>query len=58
MTRKRVNKDVVERRYLQLKLARDKRKISLSVVRAYITALQEWLRGSPKRTKKAGGLGR
>lgn len=52
------NKDVIERRYLQLKLSRDKRKISLATTREYISSLQAWVRNQLKRTKKKGGLGK
>jgi len=48
----------IERRYLQLKLQRDKRKYSIAVVRDYIGSLQAWLRQQPARTKRKGGIGR
>lgn len=58
------NKDVIERRYLQLKLNRDGRKYAgrpsteAGAICAYIDSLREWLAGSVKRTKKPGGIGR
>lgn len=48
----------IERRYLQLKLQRDKRRYSLCAVREYIGTLQLWLRQQPARTHKPGGIGR
>lgn len=51
-------KDVISRRYVQLKLNRDRRRILHVAVREYIDALKAWLKGSPKRTKRKSGLGR
>ena len=54
------NKDVIERRYLQLKLNRDRRTPSVckQSTSSYIAYLKAWLKHSVKRTKRAGGLGR
>lgn len=51
-------KDVIERRYLQLKLSRDLRNKYYAQAALYITDLKAWLKGSPKRTARKGGLGR
>lgn len=56
--KRKVNRDVIERRYLRLKLNRDRRRITTTAVRDYIGQLKGWLAASVKRTKKPGGLGR
>lgn len=58
MAKRTTAKDVIERRYLQLKLDRDQRGAMNTSVKYYIDDLKRWLKQSPKRTARKGGLGR
>ena len=51
-------KDVIQRRYLQLYLSRLKRRLSLSHKRSVIELVQQWVRNQPMRAKRKGGVGK